>query len=196
MSDFPFYAFNGSTTTNSQNVNRINWLLGCHHTSIIEMVQQIVKDGLHISGLLAGNGAIAKNASVEKAVRWAIKKATSNYITYSQSNRNLKNPDGYSYDCSSFIITAFYVGGFDVNATYTGNMRSGFTALGFTWIPGSYWTSSELVRGDILLDEVNHTQMYIGGNQDVNCGSTPACVQRHENDNYGRGWDGILRYEK
>lgn len=196
MSDYPFYAFNGSTTTNSQNVNRINWLLGCHHTSIIEMVQQIVKDGLHISDLIGGSGTIAKNASVEKAVRWAIEKATSNYITYSQSNRNLKNPDGYSYDCSSFIITAFYVGGFNVDATYTGNMRSGFTALGWEWIPGSTWSASELLRGDILLNEALHTQMYIGGNHDVNCGSTPACVERHAVDNYGRGWDGILRYAK
>ena len=196
MSDYPFYAYNGSSTTNSPNINRIKWLLGCPHTSIIDMVKQIMKNGVNIGGIVNGNGSIAKNASVEKAVRWAIEKATSNYITYSQSNRNLKNPDGYSYDCSSFIITAFYVGGFDVDATYTGNMRSGFTALGFTWIPGSSWSSSELLRGDILLDEVNHTQMYIGGNHDVNCGSTPACVQRHENDNYGRGWDGILRYDK
>ena len=48
-------------------------------------------------------------------------------------------------------------------------------------------------RGDILLKEDDHTQMYIGNNQDVNCGNTPARVMVHSVDNYGRGWDGILR---
>lgn len=149
-----------------------------------------------INGILGGNGQNAPNASVERAVQWAIDKASNNYITYSQSNRNLKNPDGLSYDCSSFIITAFDYAGFDINATYTGNMVSGFTAAGWKWIPGNPWYSSELQRGDILLNIANHTQMYIGDNQDVNCGSTPARVQAHSIDYYGIPWDGILRYDR
>lgn len=141
-----------------------------------------------------GTGSTASNAIVEAACQWLIKKATNNRITYSQSNRNLKNVNGTSYDCSSFIITGFYAAGLDVDATYTGDMKAGFMAKGFTWIPGSTFTSSQCQRGDILLSEEVHTQMYIGNNQDVNCGSTPAAVITHSSDNFGRSWDGILRY--
>lgn len=143
--------------------------------------------------IINGGGGSATNAQVEAAVKWAIQKVSSEWITYSQSYRNLKNVNGSSYDCSSFVITAFYAGGINVDATYTGNMRAGFLAEGFSWIPGNYFASSECLRGDILLDEVNHTQMYIGNGQDVNCGSTPAGIEPHSPDNYGRGWDGILR---
>ena len=148
-----------------------------------------------VGGLVSGGGSVAPNASVERAVKWCIDKATNNYVTYSQSNRNLKNPDGLSYDCSSFIITGFYVAGFDLNCASTHDMRAAFTAVGFEWIPGSYFASSVCRRGDILLHEQLHTQMYIGNNQDVNCGSTPAGVQDHAPDNYGNGWNGILRYK-
>lgn len=151
----------------------------------------VVKLSEDVTGIQNGSGSTAANASVEEAVKWAINKATNNYITYSQVNR--WGP--YSYDCSSFLISAFRAAGFSLpSATYTGNMRSAFTQEGFLWIPGNYFTALQCRRGDILLNEVNHTQMYIGNNQDVNCGSTPARVQSHSADNYGRGWDGILRY--
>ena len=144
----------------------------------------------------SSGGTVSTNANVERAVIWMIDKVTNEYITYSQSYRNLKNPYGYSYDCSSFVITGFYMGGLDADATYTGDMKDAFIDLGFTWIPGSYFDSADCVRGDILIKEFDpggHTQVYIGNNQDVNCGSTPAGVQSHAPDNYGRGWDGLLR---
>lgn len=162
-----------------------------------------------VNNVQNGSGAIAANASVEAAVKWAIDKATNNYVTYADiaynfdgsinwtetaRRRHLKDVNATQYDCSSFIITAFYAAGFNINANATGDMRSGFTAAGFLWIPGNYFTAFNCRRGDILLDEVNHTQMYIGNNQDVNCGSTPARVCDHSVDNYSRGWDGILRY--
>lgn len=147
-----------------------------------------------LGNLFGGGGVTNPDANVEKAVQWAIQKAQAGNVTYSQSNRNLKNPDGYSYDCSSFIITAYYVGGFDINATYTGDMKAGFTAAGFQWIPGDTFYSNDLVRGDILLNETYHTQMYIGNNQDVNCGSTPAKIEDHSPNYGGTGWDGVLRY--
>lgn len=157
--------------------------------SVIDILNKI----LHIN---AGGGSTAITADVESAVQWMINKATSNYITYSQdpTGRNLNNPDGISYDCSSFVITAFNQAGFDINATYTGDMRSGFTAKGWFWHPGAYFESSELQRGDILLNEALHTQVYIGDNKDVNCGATPARVCTHSVDNWGSGWDGFLRY--
>ena len=174
------YAFNGR-------MPNLNWA-----------VNQLNKGQFSILGsignIMGGSGSTATNAQVEQAVQWAITKASNNYITYSNSNRNLKNVNGTSYDCSSFVITSFYSAGIDIDATYTGNMRAGFTAAGWEWIPGTYWQSNQLQRGDILLNESNHTQMYIGNNQDVSCGSTPAKVLPHSVDNYGRGWDGILRY--
>lgn len=180
------YAFNGTSPNLNYAVNQLN-----RNTNIfgnlINAIQQAV------GGIIGGSGAEATDAQVEAAVQWAINKASNNYITYSQTNRNLKNPNGRSYDCSSFVITAFYAVGVNINASTTRDMRAGFTAAGWTWIPGSRWEASQLRRGDILLDIGVHTQMYIGNNQDVNCGSTPAKVQAHAVDNYGRMWDGILR---
>lgn len=173
------YAFWGTKPNLNQAVNRLN--------------SQTLNLGSIIGGITGGNGQHATDEQVEAAVQWAINKASNNYITYSQTNRNLKNPSGTSFDCSSFVITAFYAVDVDINATYTGDMRAGFTAAGWTWIPGTRWESSQLLRGDILLNEQIHTQMYIGDNQDVNCGSTPAKVIPHSVDNFGRGWDGILR---
>lgn len=148
-----------------------------------------------IGGLIGGSGATAPNESVEKAVMWGIDTVQSRTITYSQTNR--WGPD--SYDCSSFVITMFRKGGFTINATYTGDMIAGFQAAGFVWHPVSSGVipASMLQRGDILLNIQYHTQVYIGNNQDVNCGSTPARVINH-NDTYtyggASGWDGFLRY--
>lgn len=189
------YAFNGATPNPNYALNQLN-----RHQNLlqrlIDALKKVVEDiqGA-VDNLIHGSGGTASNEKVEAAVRWCIDKAANNYITYSQTNRNLKNVNGMSYDCSSFIITGFYAAGVNINATHTGNMRAGFTAAGWEWIPGRSFAASQLQRGDILLNEALHTQMYIGNNQDVNCGSTPACVQPHSSDNYGRGWDGILRYK-
>lgn len=170
--------------------------VGTNNLSNIRIISFDVSSILgNLGDINGGSGAISPYADVEAAVKWMIDKANTNAITYSQTARNLKNPAGMSFDCSSFVITGFFVGGIDVNATYTGNMRAGFTAMGFEWIPGSVFPASACLRGDILLNEANHTQVYIGNNQDVNCGSTPARVQGHAPDNYGRGWNGILRYK-
>lgn len=143
----------------------------------------------------SGSG-LATNVQVERAVIWMVDKVNLEYIVYSREYRNLKNPNGTSYDCSSFVITGFYMGGLNADATTTRDMKQAFIDLGFTWIPGSRFESSDCLRGDILLKEFEpggHTQVYIGNGQDVNCGDTPACVQEHAPDNYGRGWDGLLR---
>lgn len=155
-----------------------------------------------ISGLLAGGGGgagIAPVESVEKAVQWQIDKATKNFITYSQdtthNGRGWKNPNSMSYDCSAFVITSYYAVGVDIDAHNTGDMISGFTKAGWEWIPGRRWESNQLLRGDILLNINHHTQVYIGGGKDVNCGSTPARIVNHSVDYWGKGWDGILRYK-
>lgn len=179
-------AFNSTTPNLNWAVNRLNYNLWRGISNINN----------------GGGGPTASNEQVETAIQWAINKANTGEVTYSQVNRNLKNPSGWSFDCSSFVITAFYYAGIDVNATYTGDMKAGFTAAGFVWHDASSsrrLESSILQRGDILLNIDNHTQMYIGNNQDVNCGSTPARVLEH-NPYYNwsgastKGWDGFLRY--
>lgn len=155
-----------------------------------------------VGGLIHGSGSVAPNANVEKAVKWAETVVQTRYITYAASyeerQKSLNNVNAEAYDCSSFVITAFTQAGFNSGATYTGDMRSKFTAIGFKWLPGKRWPAESCLRGDILLNEVNHTQIYAGNNTDINCGTTPARpVTHNEYYNYrgAGGWDGILRYE-
>ena len=153
-----------------------------------------------VNGGNNGAGSAAGNAQVEQAVRWMVEKANSGSITYSNDNR--WGPT--SYDCSSFVISAFRNAGFTIDANTTFDMIPGFEAAGFVWHPATSSKRLEakyLQRGDILLNIENHTQVYIGGNYDVNCGSTPARVKPHvdyyeyKNASYN-GWDGYLRYGK
>lgn len=172
-----------------------NWLITSDFTELNIISFDVTGIMNSVGGLLGGAGGSASNASVEAAVTWAVNEVQSRYITYSQSNRWGPN----SYDCSSFVITMFRKAGFTINASYTGDMRAGFTAAGFVWHPVASGTipASMLQRGDILLNETKHTQVYIGNNQDVNCGSTPARIVAHRDRyTYGgaNGWDGFLRY--
>lgn len=179
-------------------VEKQNWIITSQLSEVncLEFSPAGILDS--IAGIIGGGGSVSPNADVEAAVQWMIDKANTGQVTYSWNNRNLKNPDGWSFDCSSFVITGFFVGGINVNAVTTRDMRTGFTAVGFEWIPGAIWYSDSLRRGDILLKEDGpnaHTQVYIGNNQDVNCGGTPASVTNHSPDNWSRGgWDGVLRY--
>ena len=106
----------------------------------------------------------AASATVESAIAWAIAIANDNSHGYSMTNR--WGPD---YDCSSFVISAFRNAGVNVgSATYTGNMRAQFTQHGFQWIPWSQiGGTGNLQRGDILLNEAQHTEIYLGNNQNV-----------------------------
>ena len=79
---------------------------------------------------------------------------------------------GPDYDCSSAVITAWEMAGVPVKtngATYTGNMYSVFTKLGFEDVTSNVnlSTGSGLVRGDVLLNHTKHTAMYIGNGQEV-----------------------------
>ena len=76
---------------------------------------------------------------------------------YSQINRW-----GSDYDCSSAIIHALQVAGFDTGtASYTGNLSAELTARGWVRLPASMAKQ----RGDILLNDVNHVAVYLGNNQ-------------------------------
>ena len=145
------------------------------------------------------NTAKANSPVVEKAISWAVSIANDNSHGYSQTNR--WGPD---YDCSSFVISAFKNAGVNVGtATYTGNMRTQFTQHGFQWIPWSQIGGvSKLQRGDVLLNEVQHTEIYLGNNQNVGAHSNRGYSQTGDQTGtevsvssyYFHPWDGVLRY--
>ena len=145
------------------------------------------------------NGDITVDAAVKSAIEWALKTANDNLHGYSQNTR-WGNPN---YDCASFVISAYEAAGIPVieaGATYTGDMRAAFLKCGFEWIPGNPDVNS-LQPGDILLDESDHTEMYIGNGQNVGAHSNydgvngdssgrEVCVGNY----YSHPWDGVLRY--
>ena len=143
--------------------------------------------------------ASAASDVVERAISWAVAIANDNSHGYSQQSR--WGPD---YDCSSLVIAAFKYAGVDTGtANYTGNMRSQFTAHGFQWIPwSSIGGTSNLQRGDILLNEKTHTEIYLGNNQNVGAHSNRGYPQTGDqigteisvSGYYNHPWDGVLRY--
>lgn len=85
-------------------------------------------------------------------------------LGYDQGQRYTWEQSGYKtgkeVDCSSFAIGIYRKHGYPVgNATYTGNMRSEFCKNGWIAVPNN--GSPQL--GDVLLNEMHHTAIYIGG---------------------------------
>lgn len=156
-------------------------------------------NGKTVSVPIVVNTSKKASSVVEKAISWAVAIANDNSHGYSQSNR--WGPD---YDCSSFVITAFKNAGVNVgSATYTGDMRSQFVQHGFQWIPWSQiGGTSKLKRGDILLNEVQHTEIYLGNHQNVGAHSNRGYPQRGDQTGtevsvsgyYSHPWNGVLRY--
>lgn len=102
----------------------------------------------------------------DKACTWAEGIAGDPSHGYDQSRR--WGPD---YDCSSLVISAWEQAGVPVKtagATYTGNMRRVFLTQGFSEPGGvDLATGAGLERGDVLLNEVHHTALYLGGGRIV-----------------------------
>lgn len=143
----------------------------------------------------------------EKMVQWMIAIANDNRHGYSQYNR--WGPD---YDCSSLTIEAAHRAGYPVKkygATYTGNMRQAFLKAGFTDATRyvNLRTGAGLKRGDVVLSEKYHVEVYIGNGQLVGANSDErgGIVGRQKGDQTGReiwvkpyfvyrkGWDCVLR---
>lgn len=104
------------------------------------------------------------NDVIERATKWMEDAVNDNSHGYDQIYRQGEYGD---YDCSSAVINAWQSAGVPVKsngATYTGNMYDVFTKLGFVDVTSSVnlSTGAGLVRGDVLLNHVHHTAMYIG----------------------------------
>lgn len=149
------------------------------------------------------SAAISAAAVISAAVALAVKWAADAAHGYDQASR--WGPD---YDCSSFLIAVWEAVGVHVReagATYTGNMRAAFLRCGFVALPPTV----ALRAGDVLLNEVHHTAMYIGSGQIVQAsinelgtvsgGRTgdqtgrEICVMPFYVPSYG--WDVVLRFE-
>lgn len=99
------------------------------------------------------SGSISK--LVERMKYWCLDVS----LGYDQYNREDFRNDGET-DCSALVIHALKEAGFDTgSATYTGNMRSQLTARGWKVMP----VNGSPKTGDILLNDVNHVAVYIGG---------------------------------
>lgn len=174
----------------------------------IESTLQTVK-GIKLEGSSASEFNVAvgangvtftsTNATIQSAIDWALATAADDSHGYSQKTRN-GNPN---YDCSSFVIAAYEAAGVpvkDAGAGYTGNMRRAFTQVGFEWIPGTP-NMEDLLPGDVLLSENDHTEMYIGNGQNVGAHGDLDGVNGDSSgrelsvsDYPKRQWDGVLRY--
>ena len=97
---------------------------------------------------------------IENAISWALDIANDPAHGYDQTSR--WGPD---YDCSSFAIQAFKEAGLPLTATYTGNMKYDFLRHGFVDAkslgPIELNMGAGLKRGDVLLNEQNHTAIYL-----------------------------------
>ena len=103
---------------------------------------------------------------IESACNWAVKIANDDTHGYDQTNR-WGTPD---YDCSSLVISAYEQAGIKVKeagATYTGNMKSAFLKCGFKVVG-----LDNLQRGDVLLNEVHHTALFLGNGKMVQASIT------------------------
>lgn len=143
--------------------------------------------------------------TIESTCDWAVSIANDNSHGYSQINR--WGPD---YDCSSLVISAYEQAGIKVKeagASFTGNMRQAFKKCGFQDI--KYSKNMTLKRGDILLNEIHHTCLYLGEDKIVqaSCSETGGTTGKPGDQtgkeiavgkfyNYSKGWDYVLRYEE
>lgn len=137
------------------------------------------------------------------AVTWARSIAADDSHGYDQSKRW-----GADYDCSSLIISAYKAAGLKLTSTYTGNMYSDFCSHGFADVTSqiNISTGAGLEAGDVLLNNVHHTAMYIGSGKIVQAsinelgtttgGATGDQTGReiYERSYYNYPWDCVLRY--
>lgn len=145
----------------------------------------------------------------ERAAEIAVEIAQDETHGYDQTHRT-----GPDYDCSSLVIFCYREAGLPLASTYTGNMLPDFLSHGFKDVKAevNIVTGAGLKVGDVLLNVVHHTAIYVGNGQMVEAtgneiggvtgGKTGDQTGREITVNpyhdYGWGtigWDYVLRYK-
>jgi hypothetical protein len=160
-----------------------------------------------VNGLALESGGLVA-APIEAAIEWGTAIANDDSHGYSQITRN-GNPN---YDCSSFICYAMQNVGFNIPITSTHSMKRLFLAEGnWEWIPsymlgdltvyGVTSGQSGLKRGDILLNEQTHTEIYLGGGMSLGAhwdwdgrNGDSSGLEINIAQYWDSNWDGVLRY--
>lgn len=144
---------------------------------------------------------------IQTAINYVKNIALDDSHGYDQSRR-WGDPD---YDCSSLVISAWDAAGVPVKkngATYTGNMYTSFLKSGFSDVTSDVdiRTGAGLLPGDVCLNRVHHTVLYIGDGKVVTAsgnergkarGGKPGDQTGKEiyiRNYYNYPWDYILRY--
>jgi hypothetical protein len=105
--------------------------------------------------------------AIEDAIKLIRTACTQWSLGYDQSNR-LDFRNGGETDCSALVILTCEQAGLlpgndirkNIGATFTGNMRANFKARGWQVLPNLH--VSRLRPGDVLLNDSDHTAMYVG----------------------------------
>lgn len=142
---------------------------------------------------------------VQKMIDYAVKVARDDSRGYSQARR--WPSQGTDFDCSSLMYESAHQAGYNVPASgtrYTGTMVEHFKAAGFKVVPFD-GNLADLDAGDILVNVVHHTEMYIGNGQFVGAhGAEDGGIDGKPGDQtgdeisivpayvYWAGWDYVL----
>ena len=129
----------------------------------------------------AGSACGSLGSGMQAGIKWAEMIANNSGYGYDQGGRTTGYPKWQSdpncttacgsFDCSSFISAILTVAGFfqeDPNFTTTGEADA-LQKVGFTNVTSqiNLSTGDGLQAGDILLNTLEHTEMYIGNGQNI-----------------------------
>ena len=152
-------------------------------------------------------GGVSSNSVVDKAIEWALRIANDNSHGYSNSIRW-----GPHYDCSSFVLSAYYQAGLPIfkgNESKWGTtetMYSQLTKVGFVDVTSRVNIDSGegLMKGDVVLKKnygntYGHTAIVVSPGTLVHAGSSKTGIlTRSYYNGYSssnpKKWQYVLRY--
>ena len=172
-----------------------------------DAIAKAIAQGI-IEGLGLSKGSSSGNV-IDKAVEWALGIANNPAHGYDQSNRW-----GPNYDCSSFVISAYYQAGLPIFKNgeqewgNTGTMVSQLTKVGFKDVTKSInlANGNGTQKGDVLLNTASHTAMVVSpgtivhasinekgtikGGESGDQTKKEICTRNY----YNKPWNYVLRY--